>query len=56
MTKIVRCNGCKAHAFQDNKYGSFMRVANSCGTGDNIKWRCTVCGKEVGENLQSKKK
>lgn len=55
-TKIVKCTGCRVHAYQDNKYGLFMRVANRAGTADNPRWRCTVCGSYVGESVTQKKK
>lgn len=44
MTKIIKCN-CE-HKFQDETYGKYMRVHNSCGKIDNkttIKYRCSVC-------------
>lgn len=45
MTKIVRCT-CD-HPYQDKKYGKGKRVANSSGGGNSIKYRCTVCKKEL---------
>lgn len=56
MTDIRPCD-CKADShgnpaaakYQDEKYGSGMRVHNSRGPGRDKKssdrWRCTVCGK-----------
>jgi len=39
---IKKCDGCKPHAFQDEKYGKGVRVyTGRAGT----KKRCTVCGK-----------
>jgi RNase P subunit RPR2 len=38
---------CKcAHAFQDEKYGKQVRIANSTAKQDNtyVEVRCTVCG------------
>ena len=45
-TTKVKCM-CE-HMYQDKKYGKGIRLANKCGTTNmgNIKYRCTVCGKE----------
>lgn len=45
MTKKIKCT-CK-NDYQDKKYGKGKRVANSTGSGTNVKYRCTVCGKET---------
>jgi hypothetical protein len=52
-TKVMSCN-CK-HEFQDNQYGKNMRVFNPIGKTQNDGYRCTICGREVG-NGSSKKK
>ncbi len=51
---IQKCNFCSAHSYQDEKYGYGMRVMNYCET--NKKYRCTVCGAEKGNVVDSKKK
>jgi hypothetical protein len=43
VTKIIKCT-C-VHEYQDQKYGKFNRVMNSCEGA----YRCTVCGKESGD-------
>jgi len=42
MVVIKKCN-CK-HEFQDNRYGSFLRIFNILSNDKG--YRCTVCGKE----------
>jgi hypothetical protein len=46
---IKKCT-CK-HEYQDKKYGKGMRVANALQTSKQgaKKYRCTVCGAELGE-------
>lgn len=44
MVKIGRCT-CE-HEYQDQKYGKYNRVMNSCEDSSGGKYRCTVCGKE----------
>lgn len=41
---IALCVNCKAHPFQDARYGKNRRVMNSCKEGKSL--RCTVCGAE----------
>ena len=43
-----------SHAYQDQKYGSKMRVANQMAK-ETPTWRCTVCGKEIGAGSTKKK-
>lgn len=45
-TKIIKCS-C-VHVYQDKRYGQGRRVHNVGGGrgGANIKYYCTVCGKE----------
>jgi hypothetical protein len=47
-TKVLPCNGCPKHAYQDAKYGPGMRVHNEVkGKTSNIRtWRCSVNEKE----------
>lgn len=43
---ILKCKECKAHAYQDQKYGDKMRVHNPMPPKNNIQYaRCTVCEK-----------
>jgi len=44
-TIISKCEKCKNHPFQDQKYGEKMRVFNVGGNKDAVKYYCTVCGK-----------
>lgn len=48
MVLKIRHN-CKAHPFQDARYGKDMRVMNPTQKGGNtgtVIYRCTVCGSE----------
>lgn len=47
---IKRCDPCKPHDFQDQKYGQNMRVYT-----EGKKSTCTVCGKQT-EGSETKKK
>ena len=55
MTKILRCT-C-SNSYQDNKYGSKMRIHNSRGA-ETVHFRCTVCkaerSKDEGSSSASK--
>lgn len=44
---IAKCN-CESK-YQDARYGKDNRVFNKCAgrTGNENKYRCTVCGKEI---------
>lgn len=57
-TAIVHCD-CTS-AYQDRIYGTNQRLANQAGSiKTNLKYRCTVCGKEYGEgskNIMKKNK
>lgn len=46
---ILKCN-CN-HEYQDEKYGKKNRVHNklSESRSDNMKYKCTVCGKSKKE-------
>ena len=44
--KNMKCENCKPHEFQDTKYGKNVRVFNSAGSKETLKWRCTCCGNE----------
>ena len=52
--KIMECNSCKPHSFQDEKLGKMKRWFTKGGSADNPKYRCTVCSKEVGTSLVKK--
>lgn len=43
-TKLVKCS-CE-NKFQDEKYGSKIRVANETTKKEGGRWRCSVCRKE----------
>lgn len=40
---IAKCIGCKAHEYQDGKYGAKFRVLNA--NEKKGEATCTVCGK-----------
>jgi len=42
---ILRCDSCKKHEYQDQKYGDMMRVHNPKASTKDGGWRCTVCGR-----------
>lgn len=42
-SKIMPHSKCKPHEYQDNTYGTNMRVANGMRGG----FRCTVCGERI---------
>jgi hypothetical protein len=41
--KVMKCDSCRQHDFQDTKYGKNMRVHNGGGSKESPKWNCTVC-------------
>lgn len=41
--KILACKTCRSHPFQDEKYGTSMRVHSQTCEQDGKVWRCTVC-------------
>lgn len=47
--KIMKCEKCKPHPFQDRTYGEKMRVHNPNFGESKTKlgdgWGCTVCGR-----------
>jgi hypothetical protein len=51
MTMIMKCD-C-AHDYQDKQYGKGNRLYNSMKKENS--WRCTVCGKEIGNKVDAKK-
>lgn len=53
-SKILRCS-C-THEFQDKTYGKGMRLMNPTGKTQDSGYRCTVCGKEINPNSNSKKR
>lgn len=50
-SKIMKCT-C-AHEYQDRVYGKSMRLFNPIGKSQDSGYRCTVCGKEIG-NIKRK--
>lgn len=44
--------GCE---YQDIVYGKNMRVANKAGSKDQVKYRCTNCGKDIESGSDKKK-
>jgi ribosomal protein L37AE/L43A len=43
---ILKCNECKPHPYQDQKYGEKMRVHNPKVSKNGIQQAtCTVCGR-----------
>lgn len=51
-TAILKCT-C-ASEFQDKQHGRGLRVHNVCGPDRGTKSRCTVCGKEKSQGVQSR--
>jgi hypothetical protein len=51
--RVLHCDGCKPHAFQDANYGAKKRLHNPTSKGNPKAgaevYRCTVCGTERGK-------
>lgn len=46
MTKIIKCEKCVSHQFQDKEYGEKHRVCNMLKKSEKSgiqKFRCTIC-------------